>query len=70
MMVDSMPTSQSPPSNTIKSRIPSNSLRTSAALVGETFPKRLAEGATTPLLNLHNSVCAIGCAGTRIATVS
>ena len=70
MMVDSIPTSQSPPSKTIKPNIPSNSLRTSAALVGETLPKRLAEGATTPPLNLRSNSWAIGCAGARMATVS
>ena len=70
IIVDSIPISQSPPSSTIKSMMPANSSRTSAALVGETFPKRLAEGATRPPLNLRNSSFAIGCAGTRIATVS
>ena len=70
MMVDSIPTSQSPPSKTIKPNMPSNSLRTSAALVGETLPNRLADGATTPPLNLRSNSCAIGCAGARMATVS
>ena len=70
MMVDSMPTSQSPPSNTINPNSPSNSLRTSAALVGDTLPKRLADGATTPPLNLRSNSWAIGCAGARMATVS
>ena len=45
-MVDSTPTSTGPPS-TIRSIRPARSLCTWAAVVGETWPDRLAEGATT-----------------------
>ena len=44
-MVDSTPTETGPPS-TIKSMRPSRSLATWAAVVGETWPERLADGAT------------------------
>ena len=45
-MVDSTPTATAPPS-TIRSIRPARSLCTWAAVVGETWPDRLAEGATT-----------------------
>ena len=45
-MVDSTPTATGPPS-TIRSMRPSRSAFTCAAVVGETWPERLADGATT-----------------------
>src|SRR6202040_3827192 len=45
-IVDSTPTGVAPPS-TIKSMRPLKSAWTCSALVGETWPERLAEGATT-----------------------
>ena len=49
---------------------PARSLCTWAAVVGETWPDRLADGATTGPPNARRISRATGCAGTRIATVS
>ena len=68
-MVDSTPTSTAPPS-TIRSIRPARSLCTWAAVVGETWPDRLADGATTGPPNARRMSRATGWAGTRIATVS
>ena len=68
-MVDSRPIWLSPPSSTTRTASP-NSSRTCSARVGLTRPKRLADGAAMPPPNAVNSCCAIGCEGTRIATVS
>ncbi len=68
-MVDSTPTSTGPPS-TIRSIRPARSLCTCAAVVGETCPDRLAEGATTGPPNARRMSRATAWAGTRIATVS
>jgi len=67
MMVDSMPTSHSPPSRINKSS-PSSDC-TCAAVVGLTRPKRLALGADTPCTPeasaARSSTCATGCEGQR-----
>ena len=68
-MVDSTPTATGPPS-TIRSIRPARSLCTWAAVVGETWPERLAEGATTGPPKARRMSRATGCAGIRIATVS
>ena len=68
-MVDSTPTVHGPPSITMSMR-PRRSASTCAALVGETWPERLAEGATTGPPKAASSACASGCAGTRTATLS
>ena len=49
---------------------PRRSASTCAALVGETWPERLADGATTGPPNAASSARATGCAGTRTATLS
>ncbi len=70
-MVDSMPTSQAPPSST--SSASPNSAATCAAVVGLTRPKRLALGAASPCTpraaQAASSACATGCAGQRRPTV-
>ena len=43
---------------------------TCAAVVGLTWPERLAEGAAIGRPAARNSACATGCAGTRSAIVS
>ena len=68
-MVDSTPTATAPPS-TIRSIRPSRSLCTWAAMVGDTWPDRLADGATTGRPKTRRMSRATGCAGIRIATVS
>ncbi len=68
-MVDSTPTGQGPASITMSMR-PRRSASTCAALVGETWPERLAEGATTGPLKAASKARATGCAGTRTATLS
>ncbi len=68
-MVDSTPTAQRPASITMSMR-PRRSVSTWAALVGETWPERLAEGATTGPSNALSKACATGCAGTRTAMLS
>ncbi|MGY4486077.1 hypothetical protein ACVWWR_005268 [Bradyrhizobium sp. LM3.2] len=68
-MVDSTPTVTGPPS-TIRSIRPARSLSTWAASVGETWPERLADGATTAPPKARRIACATGWAGMRIATVS
>ena len=68
-MVDSMPNSQSPPSRIKISLSLPNSAYTSAARVGETLPKRLAEGATNASPKAVNNSCANGWLGERRATV-
>ena len=54
-MVDSRPTGVGPPSR-IRSTRPSRSASTCCAVVGETWPERLAEGATIGLPNAASSV--------------
>jgi len=68
-MVDSMPTLVAPPSRMRSMRL-SRSARTCAAVVGETWPDWLAEGATTGLPKVFNRSRATGCAGTRSAMLS
>ena len=68
-MVDSTPTGQGPASNSMSMR-PRKSASTWAALVGDTWPERLAEGATTGPLNAVSKACATAWAGTRTATLS
>ena len=63
-MVDSMPTSAAPPSSTHSTAAP-NSRRTCSAVVAETRPYRLAEGAAMPPPKRRRSCCATGCDGTR-----
>ena len=58
------------PPSTIRSMRPSRSAATCAAVVGETWPERLADGATTAPPKARRSACATGCAGTRSATLS
>ena len=66
---NSTPTSTGPPS-TIRSIRPARSLCTCAAVVGETWPDKFADGATTGRPNARRMSRARGCAGTRIAIVS
>ena len=68
-MVDSTPTATGPPS-TIRSIRPARSPCTWAAVVGDTWPDRLADGATTGPPKARRMASAAGWAGTRIATVS
>src|SRR3954465_10236841 len=68
-MVDSIPTSQGPPSTTRSTASPSSS-RTCCADVADRRPNRLADGAAIPPPNARNNRCAIGCEGTRTPTVS
>src|ERR1041385_1544526 len=68
-MVDSMPTSVGPPSST-RSTSPPRSAYTCAEVVGETWPKRFAEGAATPPPNCSSKFRATGCDGRRMPTVS
>ena len=68
-IVDSTPTLVGPPS-TIRSMRPSRSARTCAAVVGETWPDRLAEGATTGSPNASSRSRATGWSGTRTAIES
>ena len=68
-MVDSTPTGQGPASITMSMR-PRRSASTCAALVGETWPELLADGATTGPSKAASNACATGCAGTRTATLS
>ena len=49
---------------------PRRSASTCAARVGETWPERLAEGATIGPPNAASSAAPAGCAGTRSATLS
>ena len=65
-MVDSTPTGVGPPS-TIRSMRPRRSASTCAAVVGETWPERLADGATTGPPNAASKRCATGWSGTRTA---
>ena len=62
-MVDSTPTGQGPASITMSMR-PRRSASTCAALVGETWPERLADGATTGPPKAASNARATGCAGT------
>src|SRR3546814_7383679 len=73
-MVDSMPTSDGPPSSTNNWSVPNsgNSVRTCAACVGETCPNLLADGAATPpcplgfwRANSRSKAWATGCDGQR-----
>src|SRR5829696_5967245 len=68
-IVDSSPTLLGPPSMIRSTRSPS-AARTCAAVVGETDPNRLADGAAIPPPNARRSSRASGCAGTRRPTVS
>ena len=68
-MVDSMPTDVGPPSR-IRSIRPRRSLSTCAAVVGETWPERLADGATTGLPSARRRPRATGWSGTRMAMLS
>ena len=72
-IVDSMPTSQRPPSRMV-STAPPRSSATCRAVVGEMRPKRLALGAAMPrpprAANAASSACATGCDGTRRPTLS
>ena len=56
-MVDSTPTGVAPPS-TMRSMRPLRSASTCAAVVGETWPERLADGATTGLPKPARIFCA------------
>ena len=58
------------PPSTIRSIRPARSLCTCAAVVGETWPDRFADGATTGPPKARRMSRATGWAGTRIATVS
>ena len=58
-----------PPSSTMSMR-PSRSAMTCCAVVGETWPERLADGATIGLPNAASSARATGWSGTRTAIVS
>ena len=68
-MVDSSPTGAGPPS-TISSMRPRRSASTCAAVVGETWPERLADGATTGPPNAARMARATGWSGTRTPMVS
>ena len=68
-IVDSIPIGHGPPSR-MRSTASPRSARTWAAVVGETCPNRFADGAARPPPNLRKRSSAIGCAGTRKATVS
>ena len=68
-MVDSTPTGAGPPS-TMKSMRPPRSSITCWAVVGETWPERLAEGATTGRPSRLRMPSATGCCGTRTAMLS
>ena len=59
-MVDSTPTGVGPPS-TIRSMRPRRSASTCCAVVGETWPERLADGATTGRPNAARMSRATGC---------
>ena len=67
--VDSTPTGVGPPS-TMRSMRPRRSASTCAAVVGETWPERLADGATTGLPNAARMSCATAWRGTRTAMLS
>ena len=68
-IVDSTPTGVAPPS-TMRSMRPRKSARTCAAVVGETWPERFADGATTGLPKAARIFCATSWFGTRTAMVS
>ena len=68
-MVDSTPTAHGPASITMSMR-PRRSASTCAGVVGEMWPERLAEGATTGPPKASSNAWATGCAGTRTATLS
>ena len=68
-MVDSTPIGAGPPS-TMRSMRPRRSASTCCAVVGETWPERLAEGATIGRPNAASISRATGWLGTRTAMVS
>ena len=68
-MVDSRPIGVAPPS-TMSSMRPRRSASTCCAVVGETWPERFADGATTGRPKAARMSRATGCAGTRTAMVS
>ena len=72
-MVDSTPTADGPPSSTSGTASPSP-LRTCAARLGLIRPKRLADGAASPVMPTGASACIscanTGCDDTRSAMVS
>ena len=68
-MVDSSPIGVGPPS-TISSMRPRRSASTCCAVVGETWPERFADGATTGRPNAARMSRATGWPGTRTAMVS
>ena len=68
-MVDSTPTGVAPPSM-IRSMRPRRSASTCWAVVGETCPERLAEGATTGRPKAMRMSRATGWSGTRTAMLS
>ena len=68
-MVDSTPIVHGPPSRTRSTSSP-RSARTCSAVVGLTWPKRLAEGAAMPPPNASSTASVNGWAGTRRAMVS
>ena len=72
-IVLSMPTSHAPPSRIIATASPRSSA-TCCAVVGETWPKRLADGAAMPsppsAANAASNACATGCDGMRRPTLS
>ena len=68
-MVNSTPTGVAPPS-TIRSIRPRRSASTCCAVVGETWPERLAEGATTGRPKAVRMSRATGWSGTRTAMLS
>ncbi len=67
--VDSTPTGQAPPSITNSTLSPRSAI-TWSALVGDSRPEGLALGAASGRPAIISKVCAILCAGTRIATLS
>ena len=68
-MVDSTPTGVAPPS-TMRSMRPPRSASTWSAVVGDTWPERLADGATTGLPKAARISRATVWSGTRTAMVS
>ena len=72
-IVLSMPTSHAPPSRIIATAPPKSS-STCCAVVGETWPNRLADGAAMPVpprsANAASNAFATGCAGMRRPTLS
>ncbi len=69
-IVDSTPMRHAPPSSTHATSVPPSSASTSAAVVGLTRPKRLADGAATGKAHRSSRARATGWSGTRSPTVS